>query len=785
MPARKAMKLKKIPYYLLLLLLAAGASLILGLLSFSGMFALWPILPLAFAAFGLSVVYEGEIYLQNIKGALSKLFKPNYLKRELAKDYLLTHFPEDTSDENCPQFFKDYERQLHLLHQFEHKSLHNKQGRLDKKSSARKKRVEKTLRDMEKWFAKTLFATHQNNITPYEKQLRDWLAENEQEEWQVKHDSRQGAFRIAQIGSAIAALCMGFGTTFLLVEAFTIIPFLAIVPLALLPALIIPMAAIAGTAYGLLTYNAITDMISDDTIRRWYQELSESLNQGVTVQNVSLTVAAIALFALTVALTICTAGTWWTVIKQTRPVFTWMSKIPVLIAQGFTALGIAMSTFVFNLGNTLETLDLIKNAGEFYGYNLALMSASTSMKGGTLFLSERDGKIAYSVMTPDGVIEQDQLTDIDAPIPFNLIELNRLRKTIFKCTSERGHTRFSSGIIQSIQESMRSLRARETIWQIVNPFRLLLKLTITPLRIILFLGHLISIGVTSDRVPGIPEILSALLGIISEGFEDAHYFVDHDDAHEHGHDTKSLMQERLSDAHGHSHDLDIPTRILKGLFYPLYCAAALWDSLASKQKTRGKAKGNPSLSYERALEKQMGLEPERKFKLPKDALSPSVDWQNQHIIHLIERQKEKLAGSGIAEEKCNELTGLQDDMLVLRDKIAIKERINIEKHKVIHNTHRITPGFLDYGQKTNTRLFLGQLIERTKSPTSVVDVFAPDDDLDLPPEDKSPAKAKDCPKPNCADCTPFSFAASLAKINRKKRDKPADTMTVDQPIATY
>lgn len=713
------MKLKKIPYYLLLLLLAAGASLILGLLSFSGMFALWPILPLAFAAFGLSVAYEGEIYVQNIKGALNKLFKPEYLKRELAKDYLLSHFPENTSDDDCPQFFKDYERQLHLLHQFEHISLDKTKRQLDKKSRARKKRVEKTLRDMEKWFAKTLFATHQENLTPYEKQLRDWLATHEQEEWRAKHDSRQGAFRMAQIGSVLAGLCMGFGTTFLLVEAFTVIPFLAILPIAFLPALIVPMAAIAGAAYGLLTYNAVTDMISNDTIRRWYRELSESLNQGITVQNVLLTTAAIALFALTLALTICTAGTWWTVIKQTRPLFTWMSKIPPLIAQGFTALVIASSTFVFNLGNTLETLGLIK--------------------------------------------------DIDI-------------------------VGFVTGIGQSIQDSVTWLQAHETGWQIVNPFRLLLKLTITPLRILFFIGHLVSIGVTSDRVPGIPEILSALLGIISEGFEDAHYFVDHEHAHEHAHDTKSIMQERLTDGHGHNHDLDLPTRILKGIFYPLYCAAALWDSLMSKPK----ADGNPSLCYEHALEKQMGIAPEKSFKLPKDALSPSVDWQNQHIIHLIERQKEKLTGSGLAEKKRNKLTQLRDEIVDLNDNAAIRKRIKTEKRDVIYKTHRITPDFLNRGQKTNTRVFLSQLIDRSQSPTSVVDVLPMDDNFDLSPDDLKPlpddvlnlpldapkkTNKKDCPKPNCPDCPPpFSFLTAIAKSNQKKKAAPIHQVTIDNTI---
>ena len=87
------MKVKKIPRYLALFLLTFGASLILGFLSFGGMFALWPILPLAFSAFVLSVAYEGEIYLQNIKGALNKLFKHNHLQRQLANNYLLNNFP--------------------------------------------------------------------------------------------------------------------------------------------------------------------------------------------------------------------------------------------------------------------------------------------------------------------------------------------------------------------------------------------------------------------------------------------------------------------------------------------------------------------------------------------------------------------------------------------------------------------------------------------------------------------------------------------------------------------
>ena len=138
--------LKKLTYNFALTLLTAGASIILGFLSFSGMYALLPVLSLAFATFALSVAYEGTIYKKNTEDALKKLFKSNYLKNHLAKEYLSTHFPENTTEMECPQFFRDYKAQLLLLSQFEHKKL-------SKDNKNRKKQLSKTVRDMEHWFA--------------------------------------------------------------------------------------------------------------------------------------------------------------------------------------------------------------------------------------------------------------------------------------------------------------------------------------------------------------------------------------------------------------------------------------------------------------------------------------------------------------------------------------------------------------------------------------------------------------------------------------------------------
>ncbi len=610
------------------------------------MFVLWPVLPLAFGAFFLSVAYEGEIYLQNIKGALNKLFfKRDYLKHHLANEYLLTHFPEDTSANDCPKFFKDYEKQLQLLHLFDHK-------RLDEQSLKQKKHIEKTLRNMEKWFTRQLFAINKDetNLSPYENEIRIWLQTHEKELWQAKFEQRRSTFNKVKLFSILAGLFMGLGTTYLLVEAFSVIPVLATIPFTMLPFFIVPMAVIAGAAYGFLTFNAVTDMINNDTIRKWYDKIRKDLSKGINPRSVFIALTAVLLVSLAVALTVCTAGTWWTVVKNTRPLFSWMGKLPSFVMGIINPIITGMSSLVFNLQNTSESLEMINQA--------------TKAKGSLL-----------------------------------------------------------KRLSQSLAESWSNLRARENWLQIFNPARILLKLTVTPLRILFFLGHLVSIGVTADRVPGIPEILSALLGIISEGFEDVHYFFEHKhEKHHHNHEetqehqashTKDLLKERLASNHGHDHSVDIPTRLLKTLFIPLYALAAAWDSWASKNNQDTSRK---ILDFKKAWEKQNGLEEISHVHLTRTE-GPSTTWSAQYAIFRIERFKEKhlektLWNKNIADEKINELNNLQKD---LRQGAAVKERLEEEQKKTVYSKQRF---FNHQGAKTHTQAFLEELPDQISSPAA-------------------------------------------------------------------
>ena len=324
------MTLKKLLRYLAWGSLVLGASLTLGLLSFGGFFTLLPILPLALAAFGLSAAYEGEIYLQNIKNAWNKLFQDNYLQQQMANAYLLENFPDDTTANDCPQFYKNYAELLQTPHSSDQ------------------------LAKEEAWFSKQLFSTDAGT-THEEQALRASLLINRAAEI-AKLTQRRKLFHGMKAFSALAGVFMILGSSYLLVEAFTIIPFLAALPLAAGPFIIVPLAVMSGIAYAFLTYNAITDMITNDTLRKWARKIYDG---GLRPKNIGLALLSVVLLSLAIGLTICTAGTWWTIAQKATPLFTWMGKIPGFIMGIINPTITGLSAVAFNLENSAESMEMI------------------------------------------------------------------------------------------------------------------------------------------------------------------------------------------------------------------------------------------------------------------------------------------------------------------------------------------------------------------------------------------------------------------------------------------
>ncbi len=613
MNKKESFKLKKIPYYLALFLLTAGASLILGFLSFSGMYALYPFISLAFTTFTLSVIYEMQIYLENIVSAFKKLFQVDYLEQHLAQDYLETLFPENepmdyepffAAANNYPQFIQDYARQHQLLAATNSNSSHHSL-------------IAEQLEELQEWFASELFNNQDapSSMSQYSKELQQWLQANGQKQSQEQLKQRRTQFQYVKLFSTLSALFMGLGSTYLLVEAFSAIPFFVAIPFALWPAIIVPMALIAGTAYGFLTYNTITDLINNDSIRTWYNTLKQDIAQkGWTGRTVLLTALTIGLTTLSLALTICTAGTWWTIATNARPLFSWMSKMPTAIMGVINPIITALSAIFFNIENVLGTLQLFYKtlkSEESLGQNLA---------------------------------------------------------------------RFFS-------ETWNRLRATENSLQIANPFRLLLSIGLPISRITLFFGHLWSIALTSDRMPGVPQPVSAGIALASEGAEDSHYFAESEE--------------------------DIPTRLLHLLATPIYLLATLWDVIASQLNRNQPQNGatiKEVLSFKEAWNKQRGITEHREEALAPASVLSALGKQAL-ALHHIKQQQHQLAqatlGKTDAQEKTNRLHQLHEEIRQQQPE-QLGQLLQQERNNPIHQRHR----FFAFTQKTQTQQVIDDLALR-------------------------------------------------------------------------
>jgi len=729
------MKLKKIPKYLAIVLLAAGASLILGVLSFSGMFALWSLLTLASASLILSVAYNGEVIWKNVNKALQKLLKPDYIKRQLAISYLRAHFPK-AGTQGRAQFFTDYEEKVMRLHDFDHKKL-------NKADRAEKKRLEKELNVMRKWFSQQLFPSpNESEVSPYAKQVRDWLAKLAKQEavdWPTLLKNRHQAFQRAALPSALAAVLMSLGTTYLLAEAFAIIPFTATLSVATLPILIVPMSLIAGVAYGYLTYNACTDMITNRTLQVWYERFKHDVTknrQDWTVPQVLLTTTAFVLFALTIPVALCTAGTWWTIARQTPPLFHWMGNMPRFIMGILNPIVTSVTSLIFNIENTSESLEMLYEANQ---HTLHVLTPLQTPKDGifdaiyrnTYVLQQFSKDLFY--INHRGDAEPVPITN-KTLFKQELEEIMQGRKTQ-RLTSEQyhrlitlngGHTpkgEFFSRLFQSTKDIFDAWQAIENPWHRWNPFRLLLNITEPPTHKLFFLGHLASEGVNFNRVPSVSEASASLTGMACDGAKDAHYFFPHKPRHDDS--LEALVDASLSDESGHNHNKDLPSRLLKYAFLPIRLLAEAWDELTDR---------HDGFQLSRIWEKAFDDEPlpNHTPHVAPNLFVPSSSqpalkygWPMEHAVYRIERYKQKNLNNAwndsvTAQKKAQLLTELQSQLrttvinknVCTKIKTTVNSHITNPEHANVYNKQR----FFSYGQTATMSFLEHDLLARVLPP---------------------------------------------------------------------
>jgi hypothetical protein len=117
---------------------------------------------------------------------------------------------------------------------------------------------------------------------------------------------------------------------------------------------------------------------------------------------------------------------------------------------------------------------------------------------------------------------------------------------------------------------------KETLWQKINPFRIIIRLFYEPLRILLFSIHLFCEGEMFDRIEGVPIFLSVLSAMVLNLAQDLDYFFGH--SHIDSTNTSAILNNHLADASNHDHHNNLPELILRFPFKPIFWLAYLWSS---------------------------------------------------------------------------------------------------------------------------------------------------------------------------------------------------------------
>ena len=456
--------------------LTVGVIISIGLLSYCGMLALTPSIALAWTAFILAGVVDGEVFLQNIAGGIDSLDLLG--KRGLPT--LITHTLDDLL-ENEPDpktasaFEKEYYAQRAYVAGFAHKKLTDEQKREYAEAKKRLHRMQKIfmkhLLDKAAGKAGNAYLNHPSCEDRLVKPILAQLSSLKRKAWYL---------RISAPISLMAGIGFGFATAAALDAAFVGMS-------ALLTFTIWPLAAIACVGYAFLIYRTMTNMIRSDTFAKWRDKTKAWFkrdNAKESLPRYALRVTALGLvlgLAITVGVlaTLATAGTWWIAVKNGALLLpalsaaaNWIRNIFVPVAAG--------ANLAFTIKNTMTTMDQVAE-------------------------------------------------DINSVQP--------VQKTQHAANNAKQFFANKEWRDNFIKEKREKYFGNKSLIEIFNPFRIIAAAVKLPFMCVMFIGHTIAIGLIGDRAPGLNTagtIASAVFGALADGFVDYDYIM----GREHKHDAR-------------------------------------------------------------------------------------------------------------------------------------------------------------------------------------------------------------------------------------------------------
>lgn len=426
----------------------------LGMLSLVGMMLIWPSIPFAIVSFFLAVAIEGTVFHQNIFEAMQRFGNQKYYlrlaiaKRELNKLKDLNKYQNNL-------FLADYFNQKKYLHELEENEDHYDSEFAEMEIE----RVKTRLEMMENLFIKCISNTHnkknavaQDIVSEINLMLNDCIDQTSLAE-EVKNKNR---YMNLGIGIAIGAgICSGLVALANMQSGFLVLGIsIGLSSLA-------PIVGIAAVGYALLMYCTITDMIQNETLKKWASEFKQFWNKNNKNYTDYLKILGVVIVvSIALIATIATAGTWWYFAKAGASLINGMPKIAAAIISTLTWACMIVPTLLFNVVNAFKSI---------------------------------------------------------AKLPSIIND-------------------FCHGIYHDLASTFKS----ENILQFINPPRILLKI----FKAAIFIGHLVSSAVASDRCPWFSPAVSTSFTSATEALVDLDYIAkdhpekqandDEDEDHHHG-----------------------------------------------------------------------------------------------------------------------------------------------------------------------------------------------------------------------------------------------------------
>ncbi len=558
--------------YTIAALFTLGAIALIGILSFSGMFYLTSNIGAAVASAIFAVIIEGEIYKQNIlSGTNSLLHMGKFLELSNYRKVLQQLSMDKNNREQCA-ILRDY----HKLSKYRNALMHLRF--MSKEQRAELTRTEARIAEIEAFFTRYLNNQLQGELNPIELKLKkslDRTIGNERAATLEKLKKNLKRERIMLWATMPITVIGGFMTALVMAPQISaaLVFFGVAMSATVMCACVWPLAAIIAVGAMIMVYKTFIDIIHHKTLQKHWTSFKTKFNEGGPVIKTLYVVGMVLLIGLAVAATVATAATWWNAAQAGLLLLPYLAPAANVVKNVITAIGIGL----MGLGH----LD--------FDYTNSLESFETLTAKASLSAVPKANRAEVAAMSP-------------------------IKKsfTLLKYRAAHAYAHW----------------LKKPLYQRCNPFTWINTVIEIPFRAAIILGHLISIGVTGDRLGNVPPVVTATIGSLQEGATDLHYITNHDD-HDHHH-------EHVHDDHHHS---DLAGFFLNILLAPLKCAAAGWNAVGGEK------------NFTDCLKKEFGIA--KKKQLP--AAKVSVQWQryelDQKLSKEIHRLKKPAENADIAFDK--------------------------------------------------------------------------------------------------------------------------------------